>query len=559
MKTVYHIGGLIALIVLGAFSAEAQSRMFGGSVFGNQHATLVVRADGSCTLTNESTQNRASLEMQVTMWERYSKRLEGDESGNEDEAAAPPPPSKAVKTPLTDKDIESKIRAMYDHRSEYDDESSEVKIDSIQVATNTVRIVTTRSFATLKDLISENPYSWSPMILMLSNARAEIDTNHNFRLTLSNGGKEVEMYKKMLGRQLKSEKVDLEWKLVLPGKILGSTLSNVQDNATWFRVNSEKPESLESATKLIGTPMVISAEAGGLKLDEPLESKSLARRSGGRRAATANLPITDAGPGFLAEPVRLSISTAYVFPDASKYHSGRLVPSMFGMNSTGTVVSVKLFPPKGREIKSISGLRVKSAKDDQGRAIPVPAGARDENADASEGMSYSFDGGESTTGHSADLRLGLPAPDAKAIDELQAEAVALTFGGWKELLLTNVQADATKEIDLGEVLPGAKLIVKKITSQRMQRSVQAALTGPREVDQLEAKIKLSSPRSGGSNISERRSKTVGNKTTREVTIQSYEFENSGSSKETPLVLVIRYPQDVKRERVQFKLTALDLL
>jgi len=43
---------------------------------------------------------------------------------------------------------------------------------------------------------------------------------------------------------------------------------------------------------------------------------------------------------------------------------------MFGLGSTGAVVSAKLFPPKGREIKSVSGLRVTAAKDDKGRSIP---------------------------------------------------------------------------------------------------------------------------------------------------------------------------------------------
>ena len=62
-----------------------------------------------------------------------------------------------------------------------------------------------------------------------------------------------------------------------------------------------------------------------------------------------------------------------------------------------------------------------------------------------------------------------------------------------------------------------------------------------------------------SNMSERRSTTSGNKTTRNITVQSYEFEMGSEAKSTPLTLLVRYPQDVKRERVHFKLNALDLL
>jgi hypothetical protein len=127
------------------------------------------------------------------------------------------------------------------------------------------------------------------------------------------------------------------------------------------------------------------------------------------------------------------------------------------------------------------------------------------------------------------------------------------------MVITNVQADTKKEIDLGEVLPGAKLTIKKIAGRKPQKTVEAALEGPKEVAQIDVKIKLSSHRGGQSNMNDRRSKTAGNKTTRNITIQAYEFETGGEAENGPLTLLVRYPQDVKRERVQFKLTALDLL
>jgi hypothetical protein len=126
------------------------------------------------------------------------------------------------------------------------------------------------------------------------------------------------------------------------------------------------------------------------------------------------------------------------------------------------------------------------------------------------------------------------------------------------MVLTNVQADAKKEIDLGEVLAGAKLTIKKISGHKPQKTVEATLEGPKEVSQIEVKIKQSR-RGGQSNMNERRSKTTGNKTTRNVTIQAYEFEMNGQEESGPPTLIVRYPQDVKRERVHFKLTGLDLL
>jgi hypothetical protein len=60
-------------------------------------------------------------------------------------------------------------------------------------------------------------------------------------------------------------------------------------------------------------------------------------------------------------------------------------------------------------------------------------------------------------------------------------------------------------------------------------------------------------------MSDRRTATSGNQTTRNVVIQAYEFEAGEGANTGPLTLLVRYPQDMKRERVQFKLTGLDLL
>ena len=131
--------------------------------------------------------------------------------------------------------------------------------------------------------------------------------------------------------------------------------------------------------------------------------------------------------------------------------------------------------------------------------------------------------------------------------------------GWKEVVLTNVQADASKEIDLGEVLPGAKLVIKKIGGRKPQRTIEATLEGPAAVYQLELKTKVNTRQGGHSSSSDRRTTTSGTKTIRHVMIQSYEFQMGEEPKDNPLILVVRYPQDPKRERVRFKLTALDLL
>jgi len=562
MKNLRYLSLTLALLAAAAVSAEAQyfrsmSGGFGGE--GNSRTVLVIKRDCSCVLTNETTQARKSMEMQVSTWERYSKMADGIGVPDEDE---PPALSQAAKDrkPLTNEELAAKLREMYQDRPDSGAEEA-LKVETVEVSSNSVLLVTTASFASLKDLLSESPYSWGPAILMFEEARAEIDTNHNFRMTFT-PNRMTSRYLKNMGREWKSAKMKFEWKLVLPGKILSSGLPNAQETTTWLALDGEKPETIDAATKLIAAPLVITAEAAGMKLDEPLESKKLLRAGGRRQKSESELPITDAAGGFVAEPVGISLSTVHYFPEGEKYFKSRPDYSVLGQNSTGTVVSAKLFPPKGRQIKSVSDVRVKGAKDDKGRSIPGTS----ERADASEDMRTEryvvMDGlndSEKSQAARIELQLGLPAPDTKSIDELEGEAVALTIGSWKEMTIPNALADPKKEIDLGEILPGAKMTIKKIGGRKPQKSVQATLEGPKEVNQLEVKIKLGGRHGGQSNMTEQRSATSGSKTTRNITVQAFEFDLDGQGDSGPVNLIVRYPQDMKRERVQFKLTALDLL
>lgn len=545
---------MAAVMVLVATSTEAQSFRSLGFGENDSRTILSIRPDGSCVLTNQVTEPRKSLEMQVTSWERFSKMSEGAEDG--DAGPSSPQLAKSEQRPLSSEELVSKVREMYQARPDSEEEQG-VKIDTVEVSSNSVRLVTTRSYTSLKELLSQSPYTWGPTALMFEDARVEIDTNHNFRLSFT-PNQATTRYAKNMTREWKSAKMRFEWKLVLPGKILTSGLPTTQETTTWLELNSDKPETVEAALKLIGTPLVITAEPAGIKVEEPLESKKLVQAAWKRRRSGPDLPITEAGPGFVAEPVSISLSTVHHFPEGEKYFKDRPEASMFEMSPTGAVVSAKLFPPKGREIKSVSDARVKEAKDDRGRPIAGFSQGAEEQGEYTESVTYNSNESEKGAAR-IELRLGLPAPDAKAIDELQCEAVALTIGSWKEMVLTNVQADAKKEIDLGEVLPGAKLTIKKITGRKPQKTVEATLEGPKEVSQIEVKIKQSSRRGGQSNMNERRSKTTEQKTTRNITIQAYDFEMSGAAESGPPTLIVRYPQDVKRERVQFKLTALDLL
>jgi hypothetical protein len=217
-------------------------------------------------------------------------------------------------------------------------------------------------------------------------------------------------------------------------------------------------------------------------------------------------------------------------------------------------VNVKLFAPRGRTLQSASNVRVLKAVDDKGRAVAA------ESADDESGTTYAVSSGSpDASSTQIQLRLQLPQPDAQAIDELAAEAVVVTAGAWKEMTLTNLQQNATNEFDLAGVLSGAKLVITKNTSKNRQVNIQARIKGPHTVRRLDIQAKIPGTDNFNSYLSERNFSAKGNESTRTVSIQGYGFSDEGNSAEGSIILIVRYPEDLRRERVNFKLKGLDLM
>jgi len=510
-----------------------------------QHTTLTVKADGSCIVTSDKAEPRMVAEQQVRMWERYEQARD-----NVDDDAKPVTAGEAK--PFTDEELAKKIRLVLQARDEQTGGEVSEKIETLEIKTNTVHSVTTRNYGNLEEMLKQSYMVWGQAGLSFENVKFETDTDHHLRVTLTPPAS-AQRYAKNLRQQWKLTGAFNELKLIFPGKVLTSGLPHMEGNATWLVVDGQKTETIEAAMKLYDAPTIITAELGGLKLDQPLESKTLqrmARRGGG----APDLPVTDAGPGFVAEPIAVTTTTLYYFPEGEKYLQKARVAS-FGRSQTGTVVRAKLFAPKGRTLQTLSGLRVIKAIDDKGRAI---AGAREDG----EGDMVTYESGGARAGNftQISLQLQLPQPDAQSIDELSAEAIALTAGKWKEMTLTNVTDGTTNEVDLGEVLTGAKMVITKFTAKARQLNIQVRITGPPSIRQLEVQTKTSSKQRSGSNANERNFTTRDGQSTRNLQIRQYGFgEEDGDTGVGPLSLVVRYPEDQRRERVRFVLKGLDLL
>lgn len=511
--------------------------------FSEESAIFVIHPDGSCSYTNVNAEPRATAEQQVRMTERF-------ESTSEDSDENPPAATASKENeakPLTDEELIKKLESMKEDNE--DDTSNSGEQFNVILTNGTVRMETTRSFASLRDMLAEGASLWQGATIFQS-ARFEQDSNEQIRVTLT-APQQIRQFAKNARAGMKLTGLKAEFRLMLPGKVLTSGLPETEGNATGFSLDAKKDESLDAMMKLYDAPVVITAEAGGLKISEPLDSKALWRASRGRGDMSSDLPIVDAGSGFLAEPETITTTTIHFFPGGENYFKEG---SQYLVRQTGAVVTAKIFAPKGRTLQSVSDVRVLKATDDKGRDV---APVQNEDEEQRVYSTYST-GDRPADSTSIQLALQLPAPDAQAINELDGEAVAVTAGSWSEMSLTNLQENATNEIDLSTVLPGAKLVIKKLTSKNHQNSAQLEITGPRTIQRLDFKAKI--PGAGqqmNSSVIERHFATKAGVSTRTISIEASAYGDEEAT--GPMFIVVRYPQDLRRERVQFKLTALDLL
>ena len=541
----------LAVTLLAAWMAGFVDRVLAAEM----RTTLTVQTNGSCTVRSDTTQLRLTIEQQVKMWERYQRQSDEIESDDAKPKSADPEKEKASK-PLTDEELARKIREQSEGSSWLSHFGGEAKIESVDVKSNTVRTVVNVAYATLEEFLRHSGSFWGQSGLSFENLRFEKDTNSNLRVTMTPHpgyarlAKNVRQNWKMTG-------MSVEFRFVFPGKVLSSGLPSTEGNATWIAFDGKKEETLGPALKLLEAPTIITAELGGLLLDAPLESKVLQRQAGRPDGGDSALPITDAGPGFTAEALNVTMTTVHYFAEGQKYR--KQAESALGHQPTGAVVQAKLFAPKGRTLQSVSGVRVLKAVDDKGR--PISTGTAD------EGMSVStfYSGGRQGPGSSTqiELRLPLPASDAQSIEQLDGEAIATTTGSWRELKVPNVSASTTNEIDLSSVLGGSKMVFRKVTRKKSQTTIEGEIKGSPSIRQIELTTRVGN--SGDPNerstahVSDLGFTTKDNVSTRKFHLQAYSYSEEGEEDSTgPLSVVVRFPEDQKRERVKFTLKGLDL-
>ena len=445
-------------------------------------------------------------------------------------------------------------------------------LDVVEVKEDTVRTVLSTTFKDLRSLVTHYPTALSSG--MGSRLLIDKDEQGKLRVAVSVAGSK--RTRRMMIRQTEEMLTQTEftgsWTFVMPGKVLSSSFGEVKDNTAVITIDSRKKDWKDAVKKILTDGIVIVSEPGKLKLDDlPLDSAKLAVSPFGPRTDDSDLPIADARPGFRVTPVAVTTSTVHYFDDAATFLGDP--DAMMGVGEGNTcVVQARLHAPAGRLVLAMGSVRVIKAVDDQDREVkPWDAG------EMGPGWQYGGFGMPTPEGQQKsvnfEIRLALPKQGAEAVEELRGQLVVTTFARWKQQAIGEIKPDPKVEIDLSDVLAGAKMVIKKVKMRKTKQAqierefghVTLEVSGPPQVRRLDFNMRSDRTdpedrwRSGDAYVRQDRSWRAGDKTVRRLTLQyDVQYDTRTPAAKGNRALVVRYPDDLKRERLNFTLQALDL-
>lgn len=585
---------LIALLILVA----------GTGCYKELKVTVAINQDGTVVATTDMLSPREDAEQQLARFE--SSQADEDEGEGETDAVETPPNAQGDNGPGDDaqfaaqvrKAIEKQMAANESEQGEADSRTTD-KLETVEVHGDTVRIVTSRRYADLGGFVAafEGTLRWFQHDSIL----IDTDENGRLRITMTPSSTEEAGVTEWL-ESMRDDLEDSEFKgvvtFVLPGDVISSTLPHTDKNKTYIEVDATSDESLKGMEEFYREKQVIVAEPGKLDLSKlPLRSESkepqgengaegseaVENAEGGEEGNVAasgeetaegegaadgggaekaeEIPV--AGEGFAVEALGVTTTIVHVFPEAREKFKDYV--NSFEMGGTsGCVIQARLYAPEGRTISGLGAVRVTRAVDDQGRPIKPKRGQSD--GDALVAPIGFIRSGSDEPGTQTDfaMRLELPPRDAITIEELEGEAIVTTFGNWKEHRIDKIQADKEKEIDVSDVLPGAAVAIRSVKARvdedgNLSGTVSLKATGPEELQHVEFRVEAPDVENLRSNETRTSSTSRAGKRTRTITIQVYAYgEELEPDQEVALTLVVRQPDDIKRERVKFTLEAVDL-
>lgn len=553
--------------------------------------TLKINADGSSTATIVMTLDRRQIESQL-QWRRQADS-HFDEDIQWDEGSLPVPSGSDAdfeteadsgSTPANDSEqgapessendqaerkLAEDIKAMFQEESSserFDQMHTEVK--QVQVKDDEVEIVTEVRFDTLEALVKYLPFSNAGGPVERVQIAQTDQGNVKLTITAEGPGEMDARTRKQYVQMIKAQKLGGSITIVLPGEIVSSTLPVTKASSTSLSLDPQDDDSIDTFFDTLSKPVVIEAKPGALVMDAlPLDSDEMEVDwdMHGRTSEDelgADLPITEPAEPYLAEATSVRKVVVRTYPAAKKFEEQ--LEYGFGMeHESGCTVKARLFPPRTRYIANVASVKMRKAVDDQGRSIE----SRPES-DARFTRYFGMDEQEPGQPTDISVELALPAPDAEAIELIEGEVMLTSFGRWLAHSIDPVKPMPDKPIDLSEILDGATVTILRTATPRPDESdageltegiIQLRLTGPEAIQHLDLGVKI--PGFDNIHAYERTSsfERSGEQCIRNVTLEyrPWAFDEMSPARIKPR-LVIRFPDDLQRHRVKFKLEAMDL-
>jgi len=499
--------------------------------------------------------------------------MEADADAEADAAPemAPAGQPEAEESELSEEDQEliDDVKAMI--LDQLDEDGAAVTIETVEFIEDKMRIVATMAFDTVADFAASGTGLEQFIFETM-----QVDKNDEGNLVFTfNADDDFSEDTEQARMTINASGFKGRFKIVLPGTVLSSSMPQTEGNTTWLAVDANESETVDKFIEVFAAPIEIVCEPGGLQLELPIVTPE-GYRSAGPVEDTADIP--EAAEPLIAEGSTVQLQTTYYFPEGEKFRE-EVERTTYG-EEDGLTIRARLYAPPGRNFLSVDSVRAVSAVDDQGRAVPVDG----EEQDRYVYSSGQFDVEQATESYDITVRLGLPEPDAQAVEELACEAIVETFGDVKQKTLTNIQGDPGNPIDISEVLEGAKLYVWKIKpdpraeeedepgeqpmpveipnaemDEQASGRVAIKLVGPEDIQKVDLDIEI--PAAGYVHAYRTRSSWTTEAGQSEGKIVLY---YDGQNIQLPpgetvqLNLVISRPDDVRREKVKFTIVGLDL-
>lgn len=591
-----HTHRVIALSVIGLAALA-------GGCAQEFHVTLTISEDGTAEVLHDITADRAMLEQQVAMADRFSSMEEDTDDEGEghagpfaamenpeadadaaeeaapDDEAVPSAEDDAVAAavdtaegsdaaqgdePEEDADaaLARRIRKLIEHQTRQQYDQLELKIEKVEVSELKVRMVMRSKAPSLKALMGEGRQLLSPVA-----EHIVLDTTDEgkLRLTLSSEMQSAppEMREAQV-QQLKTAMAASPAKgsltIRMPGKVISSTLGETDGAATSLKFDAEAEGEIDRLIGIMEKDIVIVSEPGGLSLEEfPLDSRDFAMvHTFGAAEPGDDLPIEDATEIWRAVPLGVTSTFVHVFDEGRELlgeHFGR-----FGYETSKCQISVRLHAPEGHQIMSLTGTRALKATDEDGNDLPV------ELADSQRREYHHQPDEDDRSQVQITLFLPLPGPGVEAIERLEGQAIVTTSSGWQRKQIERPRVGQT--IDLAEVIEGASLEIAgaRVDSRgededsggHMSGHLTLKVTGPDDVNALSFELKAD----GADYVHSYESHSTSNvnddgETVREFRL-GYSCRIEGGSQNAKFTLMVSRPVDLKRLRVPFVLEGIDL-